>query len=246
MVDLPARPTSPPPSWRLSDAALALGLLLLGYVLLLGALIGGAVAFGVSTRDDPAGALLTALVTLLLEAWIGGVVWGLARRRGLTGVDLGLDRPPDVRRVAYAVGGAYGALVAYGLLLAAIERVAGADLGALKEGNGLPDLPGDSNLVWLILGVSVVACAPLSEELFFRGLLFRAVAGRFGLAAGVAGSALLFSAFHLNVSVVLPFLVIGLILAWAYHASGSLWTSVVAHAIVNTVSFVLTLAGVGP
>ena len=37
---------------------------------------------------------------------------------------------------------------------------------------------------------------------------------------------------------------IGMLFAWSYHKSGTLWTPVIAHAIFNGVSFAATLAGV--
>ncbi|MSQ30210.1 MAG: CPBP family intramembrane metalloprotease [Dehalococcoidia bacterium] len=130
--------------------------------------------------------------------------------------------------------------------MALAERLSSADLGVLKQGNGISDLPTSTSLVWFILGFTVMAIAPLSEELFFRGFLFRAVQGRAGLVAGLLVSALAFAAFHLNVGVLLPFFAVGLIFAWAYHASGSLWTPIAAHTIFNSIAFIATLAGVSP
>lgn len=242
---VPASALLPPSRWRLSDLVAGVALLLLGYLVLLGALVGGAVLFDLSPEEDTAGALLVAVVTLLLEGWIGVAVWLVARRRGIGGADLGMEPPRSWSPVGYAVAGSYGALIAYGLVVTAVERFTGADLGVLKEGNGIPDSPANTSLVWFVLGVSVMALAPLSEEVFFRGFLFRAVQGRAGMTVGLLVSALAFSAFHLNLGVVLPFFVIGLIFAWAYHASGSLWTPIAAHAIFNSVSFIATLAGVG-
>lgn len=244
-LDSPTAPVALPPSrWRPSDLAAGVALLLLGYVVLLVVLVGVATALGVSPDEDTSGALLAAVVTLLLEVWIGGVVWLVARRRGLSGVDLGMEPPRSWLWVGYAVAGAYASLIAYGVAVMVAERVTGADLGVLREGNGIPDTPANTTVVWFILGVSVMAVAPLSEELFFRGFLFRAIHGRLGLAAGLLISALAFSLFHLNLGVVVPFLAIGLIFAWAYHATGSIWTPIAAHTIFNSISFIATLAGV--
>ncbi len=240
-----SEPLAPqPPPWRLTDLAAGLALLLVGYVVLLSAMVGVARALDVSPETDAGGTLLFAIVTLLLEVWIGAVVWLMARRRGVRGADLGLDRPQSWRLVAYAVSGAYVSLLAYGIAVEVAERLTHADLGLLKQTNGLTDTEMNTTAVWFILGVSVMALAPLSEELFFRGFLFRALQGRAGLVPGMGLSALAFSVFHLNVGVVVPFFAIGLIFAWAYYASGSLWTTIAAHTIFNAISFVATLAGV--
>lgn len=236
-----------PSLWRVSDIALGLGLAGLGFLVLIGSLIGTSIVMDAGSEDgEAAPALLAAVVTLLFEAWLGAVVWLLARRRGLSGAALGLDRPGVPKWAVYAVVAAYAALIAYGLVVALIERLTGVDLSVLRQGNGIPDSVGNSALVWTILGVSVVVVAPLGEELFFRAFLFRAVQGRLGLVAGLLLSGLAFSVFHTNIGVVVPFFVIGVILAWAYHATASLWTPIAAHATINGVAFIATLAGVGP
>ena len=236
----------PPNRWRLSDLALGTGLAALGFLVLIGALAGAAVVFDLDPNRDTGGSLVFAGVTLLFEGWLGVTVWFLARRRGISGADLGLDPPRSWRWVGYAVAGAYASLIVYSVGVALAERLSGADLGVLKQGNGIPDLPSSTSLVWFILGFTVMAIAPLSEELFFRGFLFRAVQGRAGLVAGLLVSALAFAAFHLNVGVLLPFFAVGLIFAWAYHVSGSLWTPIAAHTIFNSIAFIATLAGVSP
>jgi membrane protease YdiL (CAAX protease family) len=97
----------------------------------------------------------------------------------------------------------------------------------------------------VVLGVAVVLVAPLSEELFFRALVFRGLRGYWRLLPSLAVSGVLFGAFHGNVSVVLPFAFIGALFAWGYEESDSLWIPIVAHALVNGLSFALSVAGVG-
>lgn len=241
-------PTLAPPRplaiWRMSDLALGLGLAGLGFLVLIGGLLGASIVTGVAPDEETlATALIAAVVTVLFEAWLGVTVWLLARRRRLSEDDIGLVQKASIRWGAYAVAGAYLTLVVYALLLEAIERLTAADLGALKQGNGIPESLGNTPLVMGVLGVGIVVAAPLGEELFFRAFLFRALAGRFGLVAGLLLSGLLFGAFHTNVGVFIPFFAIGVILAWAYHVSGSLWTPIAAHVTINGISFIATLAG---
>lgn len=92
------------------------------------------------------------------------------------------------------------------------------------------------------LGLAVLAIgisAPLGEEMLFRGFLFNALKRRFGLATGMALSAALFTAGHSYALGLLPVFLVGLLLAWVYHTSGSLWTSIFLHATNNTVSVLL-------
>lgn len=235
----------PPSIWRMSDIAVGLGLAGLGFLVLIAGLIVASRVLDAAPDDGTlATALLAAIVTLLFEASLALIVLFLARHRALTGEQLGLAQPGRWRWSLYAVLGAYAVLIVYGLVVLAIERLTGSDLGVLRQGNGLPDTAGDAPLVLAILGVSVVVVAPLAEELFFRAFLFRAVQGRWGLVAGLLFSGLAFSLFHTNVGVAVPFFVIGVLLAWAYHATGSLWTPIAAHATINGIGFIATLAGV--
>jgi membrane protease YdiL (CAAX protease family) len=87
----------------------------------------------------------------------------------------------------------------------------------------------------------VVLVAPFAEELFFRALIFRGTRGYWGVGPSLLMSGLAFGLFHLNPSVILPFAAIGVLFAWANEQSGSLWTSITAHAAFNTVSFALSL-----
>jgi membrane protease YdiL (CAAX protease family) len=41
---------------------------------------------------------------------------------------------------------------------------------------------------------------------------------------------------------IVPFTVIGMLLAWAYVVSGSLWMSIGAHFAFNAISFLITVA----
>lgn len=87
---------------------------------------------------------------------------------------------------------------------------------------------------------------PLVEELVFRGIFFGSYrkAGMFGAALM---SGLLFGCFHLNLNQALYAFVIGVVFAYMVEASGSLWSSVIAHFAVNTYSIgiiqILKMAG---
>ena len=93
----------------------------------------------------------------------------------------------------------------------------------------------------LALTAAVVVLAPLAEEALFRGLLFGGMAARWGFWPAALASAAIFGAAHLNLSLWLPLSAAGLLLAWVYSRTGSLWASTVAHATLNGVSVLLAL-----
>lgn len=220
-------------------------MLLLGYAVVV--VIVTIVALNVGDPAvDPNAALAVAVATLGFTIWLGTVVLILATRKNLTMGDLGF-RALRGTAMLWPIGTWAGGLlivIVYGMIVLAAQELIGQDLSRLAEGNPLPDTEAMTDLVWFVLGLSVVVAAPIGEELFFRGLIFRAIEARWGLIAGMLISGLLFSLVHFEISVVIPFWGIGMLFAYAYYRTGSLWTPVIAHAIFNGVSFIATISGV--
>ena len=94
-------------------------------------------------------------------------------------------------------------------------------------------------LAWRIpLVLLVVSLGPLVEELLFRGVLLSALLQRWGTAAAVLLSSLIFALAHLPglgwQAFALPdLLLLALALTWLRLRSGSIWPSVVAHGANN-------------
>jgi membrane protease YdiL (CAAX protease family) len=94
----------------------------------------------------------------------------------------------------------------------------------------------------LLLVLVVVIGAPLVEELFFRGLALQAIARRFGPAAGVIGSAVLFGLVHFAGLQLPALIVFGLVAALLVRATGRLGPSVLAHMGFNLAAVIQLLA----
>ena len=97
----------------------------------------------------------------------------------------------------------------------------------------------------------VIFLAPFVEEVLFRGLVFGNLKNKSRL-MGYVVSCLLFALLHVwqfavnnqDVTyflVMVQYLVPGMVLAWAYEHSGTLWTAIGVHAAVNALS---VLAGI--
>lgn len=228
-----------PRTWRSRDILAGLGLVIGGFALVVIAL-----GMYVGVTGDEDGDAPGIVSTLFFELLIGASVLFLATRRRLSFRDLGFVRPRHWGPLGIVWAGSYGVLVVYQLALALLEQI-GLDASRFTEGNPLPVDSDGSPALLIILGLAVVAIAPLSEELFFRGLIFRGLRGYWRLLPSLAVSGLLFGVFHGNVSVIVPFTFIGALFAWSYEESDSLWTPIIAHALVNGVSFALSVAGVG-
>ncbi|MCC6353004.1 MAG: CPBP family intramembrane metalloprotease [Verrucomicrobiae bacterium] len=86
--------------------------------------------------------------------------------------------------------------------------------------------------------VMAVIVAPVSEEMFFRGLLHGWFKSFMPTRLSVAITSLLFGAVHWHAPAFLPLTVLGLSLALIYEATRSLWPAIALHAIFNLATLV--------
>lgn len=223
------------PAWY-APAGFLIGL---GVTLLLGAAIAGiAIGLGGSRDGSP---LQTALATIAQAAAFLGTALYLAGRLGRpTAADFGLRGLP----ISRALGATAVAAVAfYGLsaIYAAIVHPTG-------EQDVLEALGADEGTGYLLVtGIVVLVVAPVAEELFFRGFVYRALRNRFtaGAAAGIVG--VVFGSIHYSGPDTLPLLpvlaLLGVTFCLLYEWSGSLYPAIALHAINNTVAFVVSADG---
>lgn len=101
--------------------------------------------------------------------------------------------------------------------------------------------PGPELVGLLLAGVVLV---PFAEELLFRGVGYGSLR-RYGVALPTVISAVLFGLIHgINVDFP-PAIVGGVINALLYERSRSIWPSVTAHAVNNTILFVIAAVLLG-
>ncbi|MFH1498595.1 MAG: CPBP family intramembrane glutamic endopeptidase [Verrucomicrobiota bacterium] len=101
------------------------------------------------------------------------------------------------------------------------------------------DAPGP----FLALSFVAVILAPLTEEIVFRGGLFRFARGRVPRWLALTGPAAIFAALHFNLSSFLPLLLLGVLFALAYERTGRLIVPIVAHSLFNLNTILLVLCG---
>jgi len=176
--------------------------------------------------------------SLVVEAaLLGSALWFGARRYGRSWGVLGFRRPLRGWWTPFAVlFGAYFVLAVY----VAIVDLAG--LGDLTPESTLPEDIFDNPFTAPLVGLLALLAAPLAEETFFRGFLFPGLRNRLGTLRAALGSSLFFALLHFNVGSIVPFTIIGMLLTWAYVATGSIWMAIGAHFAFNAISFVITLA----
>ena len=91
----------------------------------------------------------------------------------------------------------------------------------------------DDPRLWVVAVFSTVVLAPLAEELVFRGVVYRFLKSRFRPELAVIVSAALFSVIHIEVSVLLPLFVLGIVLALVYEETGDIRAPILFHGIFN-------------
>ena len=101
-----------------------------------------------------------------------------------------------------------------------------------------------------LIEVFNIACyalvvAPVLEEFLFRGILFRAMKGSFGVGPAVVISSILFGLVHQNVLSFAPLTFLGIILSLSYERTGDLRTCIFIHAFFNGLMVFSILVGHG-
>ncbi|HET9299217.1 MAG TPA: type II CAAX endopeptidase family protein [Candidatus Polarisedimenticolaceae bacterium] len=203
-----------------------------GAVVKIAELAGEAVPPGLTTGHEPsmreALAWTFALQNGVLVAAGAALAWWRCPRPK--------ERTPLVRALSWGLLAGVAAFALSGLV-AWLQEVAGVPvheqeplLRAIKE------IPMAQAFPW------VAVIAPLGEEVFFRGYLFRFLDSRTPRWLAYAASACAFAGIHLNPSGFLVYVSIALVLAMAYRRTGTLLVPVLAHGVHNAITLLVLYA----
>lgn len=77
--------------------------------------------------------------------------------------------------------------------------------------------------------------APIKEEMLFRGLIYPPLRQALGRGKGMLLTGLFFATLHFDIVRFLPLFIGGVVLAWLYERSASIWPAVVAHGTWNII-----------
>jgi len=128
----------------------------------------------------------------------------------------------------------WGVLTAVGAFV--LSTLIGLTLNALgleiEEQAWIQALMSDGNTL-LLLSPLLVLIGPISEEVFFRGYVFRRLYFGATPAWAYAVSAVLFGLIHLHWVGIPMYITIGLMFCWVHRKTGTLWAPVVAHVVYN-------------
>ncbi len=140
--------------------------------------------------------------------------------------------PKDkVKAVLLTLIGFGGCLVAN--FITVFIRALGEGIGIYSNYTALQDPSSTLDVIMIFIGSAIVP--PLIEEFALRGVLLQSLK-KYGNLFAIVASAFVFGVFHGN-AVQMPFaLLCGLVIGYAVLASGSLWTGIIIHALMNAMS----------
>lgn len=211
---------------------------------LAGLMVGMAVAtLGASAFAQPLAGLASGLIALVLIRH-----WGLPPEQGASLLSL-LDlagpaeverRVPTAKKALWLVPTIIAALAISIALVSFFEILNQMLIGGPPDTqNAIKQLieRGDT-LTLVMLGLSAVIIAPLTEEIVFRGFLFRNLRDTVGKGLAAVLSGLVFGLVHMHPTLILPLMGLGIALALLYEWTGSLWVPIVAHMAFNLLTLV--------
>lgn len=177
---------------------------------------------------------------LIVDGCLLGALVPLARRGGLDRRDLGLRTVPGPPAFALALLGllVYAALSALWILLVQ-PHSAGRTLAGAGRASGLPAA---------IDVLAIAISAPVVEEIFFRGVLYRSLRNRLAVAPAVLVAGCLFGLVHIASYplVTLPVkAAFGMIACLLYERTRSLLPGIALHCFVDAIGIDVALTGNG-
>jgi uncharacterized protein len=166
--------------------------------------------------------------------------WFIVRRHHRGWKELGFQWGRTGRTLLVSGAGGLAALAfSYGafFLIALIFYLIAGRSPVSAESQHIRDLGGGS--VALVILVTVVL-APIFEELFFRGLLYPALRRRVGYKVAIFIDGLIFGILHFQPLFMISLILVGIVLAYIYEKTDSLFAPILTHAFYNLVVIGIT------
>ena len=239
MSDIPSPPPPPSapveepdrrvgaPGWTAGDLGLVFGLSVGFGVFAIAALF---IAFGAAgLRFSEVTTVGIASVVIYGAVLVSGWLLVLKRRRIAAG-EVGF-KWVGIGPVLLAVPMVIGVMIVTAIILTLVQMLVGGVPSVREQVAPGGDSLRGVDLAWLLLAGSLAA--PIAEEFFFRGLLYRYLRARRGVTSAVLLSSALFAVFHFIPPLMPALFVFGIVLALLVERFDSLYPSILLHALNN-------------
>lgn len=131
------------------------------------------------------------------------------------------------------------------IMLVVADGLWSAVLGGREAFNPFRGLAGSGFVVILLTGLAAAITAPVAEELFFRGLLYRCLRARLSPLRASVVNGILFALAHTRYATMAlpPVALFGAAACLLYEQTGSILPGMAMHSAINASGFELALTG---
>ncbi len=106
---------------------------------------------------------------------------------------------------------------------------------------------GEAGNKWEMVAVFISAAvlAPISEELYFRGFLYKALRNKYSEGVGIAIASVIFASVHFDLYRFVPFFTAGIILNHIYEKYENILIPMIAHSVWNGIMVLALFSTMG-
>ena len=190
------------------------------------------------STSDPHAVIATAIAdTVGYMAMVGNILIFVLWRRGGQPADIGWRKPVTSDWFFAVPLIAAGTIAVADLVLVRLNRL----VIPTAVSSQCTDIRGDFGKFLIVALLVTTIVAPIFEETVFRGFLFGWLRGHIGWIPAAIVSGLVFSAFHVELALILPLWLLGIVLALVYEKSKSLFPGMLIHGLFNITGTVLII-----
>ena len=195
------------------------------------------VSVGIAVSETSVYSIFYVQILFYILMFIGFYIWGLTKRERKIMMMKGEEKKPlYLAFVPFLVGG----LVTILYVLALQQWLPGLYESYMEATEQMQDVSLLSDPYSLVLTfISIVILAPIVEEIVFRGIFFNMLNTKRSTLTAMIISSLVFGFLHAETMV--PTAVIGFVLCFIYHRTGSLLLVMAGHMVNNLIAFSLPL-----
>ncbi|HIW33556.1 MAG TPA: CPBP family intramembrane metalloprotease [Candidatus Paenibacillus intestinavium] len=132
---------------------------------------------------------------------------------------------------------------AFLMIVGTLVLIVTSYFGNATENSKTDSLMQNINLFTLAIAlISAAVISPIYEEIFYRGFIYCWLRNRIGVGGGMIVSAFIFMIAHYPTTNTMPLNFLdGLVLAWIYERTGSIWPAVIVHGLINGLTIVIAV-----
>lgn len=132
-----------------------------------------------------------------------------------------------------------GAAFLFNFLYTILLKLFGIEIPPDNFQKLMPDKFTPLLLVWTFLIVGFIV--PVTEEIIFRGVFYRALRRKRAVSFSIILSSAVFALIHLEIYHFIPLMFVGALAAYSFEKTRSIYTPILFHAANNTISVLLLL-----